>query len=217
MQVTVIRTGGFAGLHQQLGPVDTSSLDPEIADEIERIITELDFFNLPERLPTTRTISDGFSYAVEVVDDGRDHTVRMEDGSEDPAAIQLFQVIRLLKEGAGRYEDRPPDPEPEPDSVETRDWSAWYDRMPGAEDPDLHVSGICLLDSSNIMVQLEPDNEGIVDDPELFVLKLVVTRPAVLDNVYVEREVSWRGDAGPGIKRVRINAVIEEIPVIDAT
>jgi hypothetical protein len=215
MQITVTRTGGFAGVHQQLGPVETSSLDPEVADQIDRILSELDFFNLPESLPAAHNISDGFFYAVQVVADDRDHTVRTEDGSDDPAAIELRQLISLLDGAAGRFEDRPMDSDA--DSVPTRDWSAWYNRMPGPDpDPDLHVSGICSLESSNITVQLEPDNEGIIDDPELFVLKLVVTKPAIHDDRYVEREVTWQKNVGPGIKRVRINAVTDEIPVIDA-
>lgn len=99
------------------------------------------------------------------------------------------------------------------DGVRTRDWSAWYNRMPGAEDPNLYVSGTCCLESSAITVRLEPDNEGIVDDPELLVLRLVVTTPAIHDARYVEREVTWQDNVGAGIKRVRINGVSVEIPV----
>lgn len=214
MQVTVVKTGGFAGVHQQFGPVETSSLDTEVAKEIDRIVTEVDFFNLPERLPPTTNISDGFFYAVQVVADGRDHTVETEDGSEDSASIQLRRLARLLEDAVAGSEDPPSDPAA--DVVRTRDWSAWYNRMPGADDPDLRVSGTCCLESSNITVQLEPDNEGIVDDPELVALKLVVTKPAILDEHHVEREVAWQGDVGPGIKRVRIDVVADEIPVIEA-
>lgn len=211
MQVTVTRTGGFAGVHQQLGPVDTSRLDREIADQVERTLTELDFFNLPERLPTSDTVYDGFFYAVEVAADGRDHTVRTEDGAADPAAIELRRLIGLLEEAGSRFENHPMNSEA--DEVETRDWSAWYNRMPGADDPDLYVSGTCRLESSSVTVRLELDNEGIIDDPELVALKLVVTTPAIHDDQYVEREVSWHDNVGDGIRRVRINGVSVEIPV----
>ncbi len=30
------------------------------------------------------------------------------------------------------------------------DWSAWYNRMPGVNDPNLHVSGHCRLSSSSV-------------------------------------------------------------------
>jgi hypothetical protein len=214
MQVSVTRTGGLAGVHQQLGPVEISSLDPEVANQIERILAGVDFFNLPERLPTQGNVADGFFYAVRAVADGRDHTVRTDDGSEDPAAVQLRELTGLLDEAVGRFENHSADSAA--DAVPTRGWSAWYNRMPGTDDPDLHVSGTCSLESSNITVQLEPGNEGVIDDPELYVLRLVVTRPAVLDDLCVERDVNWQGAVGPAIKRVRINGVPDEIPVMEA-
>ena len=210
MQITVTRTGGFAGVHQQLGPVEISTLDPEVADRIHQIVAELDFFTLPERLPSDGDMRDGYFYAVEVVADGRDHTVRTEDGSHDPAALELHRLIRFLDEAGGQFEDGPMDSS---DGVRTRDWSAWYNRMPLAEDPNLHVSGTCRLESSGITVRLEPDNEGIVDDPALVVLRLVVTTPAIHDAQYVEREVTWQDDVGAGIERVRITGISTEIPV----
>lgn len=210
MQITVTRIGGFAGVHQQLGPVETATLDPEVADRIHQIVAELDFFTLPERLPSDGEIRDGYFYAVHVVADGRDRTVRTEDGSRDPAALELHRLIRLLDEAGGQFENRPMDSS---DGVRTRDWSAWYNRRPLAEDPHLHVSGTCRLESSGFTVRLEPDNEGVVDDPELFVLKLVVTSPAIHDAQHVEREVTWQDNVGAGIRRVRISGVSTEIPV----
>jgi hypothetical protein len=214
MEITVTRTGGFAGVHQQLGPVDTSSLDSEVAEQIDRIITELDFFNLQDS-PAAGVVYDGFFYAVQVVADDRDHTVRTEDGSDDPAAGGLRRLIGLLEDAGCPFEDSPMDRPA--DEVVTRDWSAWYNRMPPVNHPDLHVSGTCYLQSSSTTVRLEPGNEGIIDDPELFVLRLVVTTPDIHDDRYVEREVSWQGDVGQGIKRVRINGASVEIPVTSAT
>lgn len=210
MQITVIKTGGFAGIHEQLGPVDTSSLDPEVAGQVVRILTELDFFGLPKSLPG-EPVPDGFHYAVRVVEDARDHTVETEGTSEDPAAPKLLEVIRLLDEAVG-FGNAPSSTLPD-GVVMTRDWSAWYNRMPGSEDPDLHVSGTCGLASSSITVRLEPGNEGIVPEPELCALELAVTRPDVGDDRYVECEVTWRHDVGPDKKRVRINNLSVEIPV----
>lgn len=88
--------------------------------------------------------------------------------------------------------------------MECSDWSAWYNRMPGASDPNLHVSGRCTLPSGSIKVELRPGNEGVVDEPDLFVLDLVVDEPDIGDTQVVERELLWDGDVGPDIKRVRI-------------
>lgn len=105
MRVTVTKTGGFAGLHQQLGPADMASLDPGVAGQVGRIVTELDFFNLPESLPGAR-VYDGYSYAVRLVDDERDHTVRTEGNSDDPAVAALHELIGLLNQVVG-FEYRP--------------------------------------------------------------------------------------------------------------
>ena len=88
--------------------------------------------------------------------------------------------------------------------MECFEWDAWYNRMPGAGDTDLHVTGKCRLESSSFELSLAPGNEGIVDEPDLFVLTLEVRRPPAGDDRMDEREVTWRGDAGQGIKRVRI-------------
>jgi hypothetical protein len=101
--------------------------------------------------------------------------------------------------------------------MECTDWEAWYNRMPGAADPDLHVSGKCGLESSSIKVWLEPGNVGVVPEPDLLVLQLRTERPEVGDDMYVEREVTWQDDVGQDIKRVRIQGEAEaEIPVRDA-
>jgi hypothetical protein len=213
MRITVTRTGGFGGVSEQLGPVETSSLDAEVADQVDRILTESDFFNLPERLPSNGQAEDDFVYAVEVVDDDRAHTVELEELSGDPAATPLLEMIRLLDGPAGGFHHVPINTGGPGGVVGTRDWSAWYDRTPGSEDPDLHVSGICGLPTSHTTARLEPGNVGIVPEPDLYALELIVTRPDIDDDRYVEREVCWQGDVGPEIKRVRINDPVIMIPV----
>jgi len=88
---------------------------------------------------------------------------------------------------------------------ECRDWSAWYNRMPVTDEPNvLHVTGTCSLPSGSISITLEPDNEGIIDDPEFYVLRLRVEVPPGGTTDYVERDVHWEGDVGPDIRRVTI-------------
>lgn len=102
--------------------------------------------------------------------------------------------------------------------MDCRDWEAWYNRMPGTNDPRLHVAGKCTLESSSISISLVPGNEGIVDEPDLFVLDLRVERPDIGDTQVVERDVSWVGDAGPSIARVRIQGgASAQVSVFDAT
>ncbi len=97
------------------------------------------------------------------------------------------------------------------------EWSAWYNRMPGSDDPNLHVSGRCELPSGSIRITLEPGNEGIVDEPDLFVLEAKVEVPEVGTDDFVEREVTWEDDVGPDIKRVRVQGDLDaNIEVEDA-
>ena len=99
----------------------------------------------------------------------------------------------------------------------TCEWSAWYNRMPGTDDPNLHVAGRCQLPSGSIQITLKPGDEGIVDEPDLFVLEATVEVPDVGTDDFVEREVTWEGDAGPDITRVRIQGDLQaEIEVTDA-
>ena len=66
---------------------------------------------------------------------------------------------------------------------------------------------------------MEPTNEGIVDDPELFVLRLVVEKPSAGDTMMATKEVSGRWPE-TGIKRVEIrvpDADAANVPVRDVT
>lgn len=97
------------------------------------------------------------------------------------------------------------------------EWSAWYNRMPGERDPNLHVAGRCGFPSGSMTWTLEPDNEGIRDDPELAVLRFTVHMPEIGTDDFVERDVSWSGDLGPDVKRVRIRGDADvEIEVTEA-
>ena len=93
--------------------------------------------------------------------------------------------------------------------METHDWLAWYNRMPGANDVNLRVVGHVGLPSSNATAALVPGNEGIVDEPDLYVLELVVEVPDIGDTQFVDREVTWADDVGPDIQRVRIQGAAD--------
>lgn len=105
MEITVIRSGGFAGVHERLGPVDTSSLDAERAQEIEAKVEEAGFFELPDELPQEREIRDGFGYRMTISADGKEHDVSYGDGSEQAAAKRLGELVRLLEDDGASFED----------------------------------------------------------------------------------------------------------------
>jgi len=92
-------------------------------------------------------------------------------------------------------------------------WEAWYNRMPGTDDPDLYVLGRCKLPSGSIQITLELGNVGTPPPPDLVALDCTVDVPEVGTSDYTERDVPWQDDVGPDVKRVRIqkdlNAEIE--------
>lgn len=51
------------------------------------------------------------------------------------------------------------EPEDTPSGVRC-EWSAWYNRMPGRDDPNLYVAGRCGFPSGSMTWTLEPDTRG---------------------------------------------------------
>lgn len=101
--------------------------------------------------------------------------------------------------------------------VTENDWSAWYNRMPGGDDPLLHVTGRCSVPSSSATATLELGNEGIVDEPDLIALDLKIKVPEVGDARVTEVDVRWEGNVGPDVRRVRIQGAANGvIAVVDA-
>ncbi len=83
MKITVKRTGGFAGLTETLGTIDTSAMNAARARDAEQRVTDLGFFSLPEDIPAAEIGADLFHYEVTVLDKGRSHTVRFRDHEEN--------------------------------------------------------------------------------------------------------------------------------------
>ena len=83
MKITITRSGGFAGISEPVGTVDTSALDATSGREIEQQVIETDFFSMPENSPATEAGADLFRYEVTVSDQGQQHTVRLTDYDGD--------------------------------------------------------------------------------------------------------------------------------------
>jgi hypothetical protein len=96
------------------------------------------------------------------------------------------------------------------------EWSAWYNKMPGTDDPDLYVTGTCEVRSGSARVSLKLGDPGISPEPGVVVLQLTIEYPEVGTDDMAKREVSWSGDVGPDAKKVRIVGDAEaEIEVRD--
>ena len=99
MQIRIRRSGGFAGLEEDLGTVDTVGFDHEHGSALERLVNESNFFALPSTLPDETIGADNFQYHVTVSDGGKQHTVSFRDtgqGTQKEAAGSLSALIRLV-------------------------------------------------------------------------------------------------------------------------
>jgi Emfourin len=91
MFIRVRRTGGFAGIDEEVGSVDTASLAPDTRDELERLVQETDFFALPAAVEG-EVGADQFRYEVTVEDGIRAHTVTFV-GDEGPQVAALRRIV----------------------------------------------------------------------------------------------------------------------------
>lgn len=219
MEVTVDRTGGLAGVRERLGPVDTSQLNAGgLGAQIEAKVSEIGFFDLPEQLTGGEHASDTFKYKVTVVDGDRNHSVSYDELSNEAERCGVKDLVKLLDQAGVGWHDAPLEPGTGSTTtgrpLECGQWSAWYNRMPPDPDPRLHVAGVCEMPQAGVKLTLEPGNVGIVPERGLFVLELKAEWPQAGAAVVTEQSVSWEGETGEEVQRVRIQgAASAEIEV----
>lgn len=96
MRISVKRTGGFAGLSEQIADLDTDSLDPPRAREIERLVNEAGFFALPAQVPGGEVGADIMIYEITVTAGRRQHTVAFV-GDDRPEITPLRRLVEALR------------------------------------------------------------------------------------------------------------------------
>jgi hypothetical protein len=95
MKINLKRTGGYAGLEEELAAVDTSRLEPGAARRVEGLISSAGFFDLPAVAEDDAVGADMFRYTMTVSEGGREHTTSFGEGS--PSAAPLSNLIEELK------------------------------------------------------------------------------------------------------------------------
>jgi len=93
MRLTLVRSGGFAGLRRPPCTVDTAGLAPAAARRIADQLNRADFFRLKADLgPPAGT--DRFQYSLTVEHpDGRNHTVSFSEDNAHPALVELAREL----------------------------------------------------------------------------------------------------------------------------
>ena len=107
MDIQVLRTGGIAGVYEKLGPIDTLRLEDDLGHQLERKVEEIDFFDLPERIPDDGRIFDAYHYDMTVADGSRRHSVAYSDAAEERYRRPLGELIQLLRETGRDFEETP--------------------------------------------------------------------------------------------------------------
>ena len=75
MEIRISRSGGFAGLEEELARLDTAELEPQQAAALQNQLDEADFFGLPSELPRSNVGADQFTYSITVSGDQEPGTV----------------------------------------------------------------------------------------------------------------------------------------------
>jgi hypothetical protein len=102
MRIFFERSGGFAG-RTLTAELDTTSLSPDEAQKIRKMVEEAGFFHLPASIPAPARGADALEYVVTVEEQGKQHTVRATEMTVPdalrPLLEHLTQVARAKRGG----------------------------------------------------------------------------------------------------------------------
>lgn len=89
MEISVTRSGGFAGLTKEVGSVNTTRLKAATAQQLEQMVRGVGFFDLPATASGGGLGADMFRYEITVTQSNRHHTVAFyDDGSPETAPLR---------------------------------------------------------------------------------------------------------------------------------
>jgi hypothetical protein len=95
MRVFLQQEGGFAGLVRPPLVVDTTQLAPEQQRELDRLIVECNFFQLPSDGPTpAEGAADYVTYTLTVEREQQTHSIRVTDPVTDAALAALIAFVK---------------------------------------------------------------------------------------------------------------------------
>lgn len=95
MRFSVKRTGGYIGVTEIVANVETEKLAPPAANNLEQLVREIGFFQLPARLPDSEIGADLFRFEITVTDGVRRHSVVFQD-ADPPQSKPLNKLLAAL-------------------------------------------------------------------------------------------------------------------------
>jgi hypothetical protein len=93
------KTSGGAAFFPGLGrptTIDSDGLAESDRLELEGLVREARFFELPDRIPPSAGAADYQTYSISIEQDGRVHAVTVSDAGITPALQALVQKLQLL-------------------------------------------------------------------------------------------------------------------------
>ena len=96
MRITFETSGGFVYIPALGKPVtvDTAQLDPQVGNQLETLVRESRFFDLPALIDTTQKgAADYFTYTVTVQDGSLIHTVQLTEPITDESLERLVSSL----------------------------------------------------------------------------------------------------------------------------
>jgi len=100
MKITVTRSGGFAGIVEDLLTVDTEQLEPGVAEQVRQLIAKAELFALPDVVSGGEVGADYQRYEIEAVEGELQHRVLFQD-DESPETAPLRKLVKDLRELIG--------------------------------------------------------------------------------------------------------------------
>jgi hypothetical protein len=97
MHIAFLRSGGFAGIRIAC-EINTETLPPEEARQLEEYVDAANFFELPEVLRSSG--ADQLQYKISVEKDGRMHAIVADERAVPPSLSPLIK--RLVAAARGR-------------------------------------------------------------------------------------------------------------------
>jgi hypothetical protein len=99
VRVQLVVEGGFAVLPGLRKPVDIdlSAVPAAQAEEVQQLLEQANFFDLPDRIDPPAGAADYREYVVTADDGTRCHTVRCPDFAAPPELLALVACLQALR------------------------------------------------------------------------------------------------------------------------
>jgi hypothetical protein len=95
MHINFTRSGGFAGMRLAC-TVDTQQLPAEQASELDKLVSDAAFFDLPEKIMPEKPRPDRFEYRLSVEADDKSHSVTVSDAAAPESLRPLLNYLTTL-------------------------------------------------------------------------------------------------------------------------